>query len=161
MKKYLKLISAGLAFLGCLMMFLPQVMVEWAVSGDKQLLFFNALVGGNYSTRYNTDSFTGVYSGLAGYILLAVGAILIVLCALVPFFKEHDIFSIVVSSAAVICMVVGIILIFLIRRNFSNINGVASAHVYVGAGAIAGGSLGGLGIASGFLSVLLDVAGQN
>lgn len=161
MRKYLKLISAGFALLGVFMMFLPQVTIEWS-DKTRETLFVQALFGGKYGLDMGT-TYNGVGSGFAGYILLGVAALLLVLCAMVPFFKDHDIFTIIVSSIAVVCLIIGVVLLFLIRRNFAlNCdNGLASSSVYVGAGAIAGGSLGGLAIASGLLSVFLDIANQN
>ena len=158
MKKYLKFISAGLALIGVVLLFFNQVTVEWA-SKTKEMLDFHALVGGTYP--HNGTNFNGVGSGLAGYILLGVGALLVLVTVLVHYFQEHDVLSTVVTGAGVICMIVGIILIFLIRKNFADANIAGEATVYVGWAAIAAGSLGGLAIAFGSLGMVLDLAGNN
>ena len=158
MKKYLKFISAGLAIVGFILMFFNQVTVQW-VSKVKEVLDFHALVGGTYP--HNGTQYTGVGSGLAGYILLVVGALLVLATVLVSYFKEHDVLSTVVTGLGVICMIVGIILIFLIRKNFADANIAGEAKVYVGWAAIAAGSCGGLAILFGGLGMVLDLAGNN
>ena len=158
MKKYLKFISAGLALIGFIMMFFNQVTVEW-FSKTKEVLDFHALVGGTYP--HNGTQYNGVGSGLAGYILLAAGALLILVTVLVAYFREHDVLSTVVTGAGVICMIVGIILIFLIRKNFADANIAGEATVYVGWAAITAGSCGGLAILAGALGMVFDLAGNN
>ena len=153
MKKYVKLISGALAILAVVFMFFTQVVVKY---NPAQHLGFTALIGGNYPKEI-AESYKGVGSGLAGYILLAVGGILILLCALVPYFKEHDVLSMVVVGIGVICIIVGVVLIFLIRRNFMIANGNMSKEVYVGWAAITAGSLGSLAAAGGVLSIVLDI----
>lgn len=154
MKKLLKLIGAGLALLGTICMFFTQVTVKW-MSDHQESIAIKALVGGEF--KYGGE-FTGVGSGLAGYILLGVAALILLAVALVPYFKDHELLSAVISGLAVVCLIVGIILLFLIRRNFAaSIGADEWPVVYVGWGAIAGGSLGGLAILSGGISVVLDV----
>ncbi len=158
MKKYLKFIAAALALVGVIMMFFNQVTVEWA-SKVKEYLNIRALVGGTYP-HLGTE-FKGVGTGLAGYILLGVAAIILIAVALIPYFKEHDILSVVVTGVAVVCLIIGIVFLFLIRKNFADANGLESGKVYVGWAAIAGGSLGGLAIIPSGLSMVLDLTGSN
>ena len=160
MKRYLKLASAALALIGLFLMFATQVSVKWGASGHTESIGLWALAG-THEFKY-AGVIRTVGSGLAGYILLGVGALIMVAVALVPYFKDHDMLSMVVTGVAVICFIVGIILLFLIRKNFQDANGIADPSVvYVGWGAIAAGSLGGLAIASGALGMVLDLSGNN
>ena len=153
MRKYLKFASAGLAIIGLIMMFFTQITVKWSEYGHTESFGLKALVGGSTKYAANID---GVTSGLVGYILLGVGALLVLLTALVAYFAEHEILSSVVTGAGVICMIVGTILIFLIRKNATDI--IEAETIFVGWGAMVGGSLGSLGAATGVLSVILDLA---
>ena len=159
MKKYLKLVSAALALIGVVMMFFTQVTVEMGHTG-KMDIALKALTGGEYARNMSCN---GVGSGLAGYILLGVGAVIMLAVALVPYFKEHDMLSAVVTGLAVICVIVGFILLFLIRKNFEAANGMGgtAGTVYVGWAAIAGGSLGALSTLAGGVSIIFDVNGSN
>ena len=159
MKRVLKLVSALFALIGCALMLGTQVVVKWG-SNLKEAVGIKALVGGEFTGQYSKGiPFDGVSSGLAGYILLGAGAILVLLTILVPIFKEHDILSMVVTGLGVICFIIGIILIFLIRKNFAA--NVICDTVYVGWGAIAAGSLGSLAILFGGIGMLLDLTGTN
>ena len=155
MKRYLKLVSGLLALIGVFLMFATQVTVKW-FSGHTEAIGVQALVGGNYKIG---TSFSGISAGLAGYILLGVGALFILLSALVPYFKEHDMLSMVVTGLGVVCIIVGVILIFLIRKNFADNNGPFDT-VYVGWGAIAAGSLGSLAAFGGALGMIMDLSGN-
>ena len=154
MKKYLKLISGALAILAVVFMFFTQVSVKSAYDPTVNI-GFKALVGG--SANGGSYTFTGVGSALAGYILIGVGGLLILLCAFIPFFKEHDVLSMVVVGIAVVCIIIGVILIFLLRNNFMDANGELSKNVLVGWGAMTAGSLGSLAAAGGILSIVLDL----
>ena len=159
MKKYLKFASVGLAIIGVIMMFFTQVVVQWG-SGAKETIGVQALVGGSYP--YLKTEFYGVGAGLAGYILLAAGAVVVLLTVLVPYIREHDILSMVITGVGVICLIIGTILLFLIRKTFADTNGLVDpVVVYVGWGAIAGGSLGSLAAAAGALGMVFDLAGNN
>lgn len=155
MKKYLKVISSVLALVGVVFMFMTQVVVKFS-STITESLNVSALVDGKYN--FGTK-FTGAYSGLAGYILLGVAAIILLLVAFSSI-KNHDMLSIVLTGLAVIMLIVGIILIFTIRRNFMEANGLLSEQVYVGWGAITGGVFGSLSILSGLLSMVFDLSGN-
>ena len=157
MKKYLKLGSAALAIIAVIMMFFTQVTIKWH-SGATESFGIQALVGGNY--KMGTAIANPVGSGLAGYILIGVGALLIIASILVPFFKEHDMLAMTVTGLGVICIIVGVILIFLIRKNFSDNNGPFET-VYVGWAAITAGSLGSLSALFGGLGMILDLTGSN
>lgn len=157
MKKYLKIISALLAVVGCLLMFGTQVVVKWA-TGVSDAIGVNALVDGEWQNI--VGEFDGAYSGLAGYILLGCAALIFLLIAFTSI-KEHDILSVVLTGIAVIALIVGIILIFTIRKSFMDANGLLSKQVYVGWGAIAAGSCGSLAILSGLLSMVFDLNGNN
>ena len=158
MKKYLKLASAALAIIGVIMMFFTQVTATWNHPPyHVESLGIQALVGGD--SKYGV-SFTGVSSGLAGYILLGVAAVILLVVALVPYFKEHDMLSAVVTGLAVVCAIVGVILIFLIRKNFAENNGPFKECI-VGWAMIAGGSLGSLSALAGGVSIIFDVNGSN
>ena len=157
MKKYLKLVSAALAVIGVIMMFFTQVSFKW-MSGHSESLTIQALVGG--STKYAGEIKNPVSSGLAGYILLGVAAIILLVVALVPYFKEHDMLSAVVTGLAVVCAIVGVILIFLIRKNFEDGNGPFK-ECLVGWAMIAGGSLGSLSALAGAVSIIFDINGAN
>jgi len=160
MKKYLKLVSALLALIGLFLMFGTQVTVKWGASGHTESIGLWALAG-THSFKYAGD-IRSIGSGLAGYILLGVGALIMIAVALVPYFKDHDMLSMVVTGIAVICFIIGIILIFLIRKNFQDNNGISDPSVvYVGWAAITAGSLGSLAIASGALGMVLDLSGNN
>ena len=156
MKKYLKLVSAALAVIGVIMMFFTQVTITWN-SNNSESIGIKALVGGTY--KIGTE-FSGASAGLAGYILLGVAAIILLIVALVPYFKEHDMLSAVVTGLAVVCAIVGVILIFLIRKNFADNNGPFKECV-VGWAMIAGGSLGSLSALAGATSIIFDVNGSN
>lgn len=153
MKKYLKLIAAILAVVGVVMMFLPQVTIE-LFDGKKITYAIEALVG--KGDPYEYGGFAGVATGLAGYILLGVGALILLLAALVPYFKEHDILSAVVTGAAVICLIIGTVFIFLIRKNFDN--GGVYKTVYVGWAAMVAGGCGSLAALFGGLGLIFDLA---
>ena len=159
MKKYLKLVSAALAVIGVIMMFFKQVTITWNHAPfHKESIGLAALVGGD--SKYAV-SFNGASSGLAGYILLGVAAVILLVVALVPYFKEHDMLSAVVTGLAVVCAIVGTILVFLIRKNFSEANGDSFKSCIVGWAMIAGGSLGSLSALSGALSIIFDINGSN
>ena len=87
MKRIMKLVSVALGLIGTLMMLFTQVTVEW-FTGNKESIAFKALVGGTYPKAGTT--FEGVPSGLAGYILVGAGALIVLLTVLIPFFKEHN-----------------------------------------------------------------------
>ena len=154
MKKFLKLISGALAILAVVFMFFTQVVVTF---NPVERIGFRALVGGNYSHLSSSFNAAGSGSGLAGYILVGVGGLLILLCALIPLFKEHDVLSMVIVGIAAICIIVGVVLIFLIRKNFMDSNGMMSKDVLVGWGAITAGSLGSLAATGGILSIVFDI----
>ncbi len=156
MQKMLKIIAGALGFVALFMMFLPQVVLDIAGSGNKEILNIVALVGGSYS--WGTEIYKPVYTGLVGYILLGVGGLLLLLVAFLRFFQEHDILNYIITGLALVCFIVGIIMIFLIRKTFMDNNGFMSKEVLVGAGAIIGGSLGGLAIGVGGLGFILDFA---
>ncbi len=156
MKKYLKLVSAVLAVIGVIMMFFTQVSFT-TYYGHSESLALKALIGG--SSEY-LISINPVSSGLAGYILLGVAALIILVVALVPYFKEHDMLSAVVTGLAVVCAIVGCILIFLIRKNFADNNGPFKECI-VGWAMIAGGSVGALSALVGAVSIIFDINGSN
>ena len=159
MKKYLKLVSAALAIIGTIMMFFTQVTITWNHAPyHKESLSLAALVGGK--SQY-AESFNGTSAGLAGYILLGVAAVILLIVALVPYFKEHDMLSAVVTGLAVVCAIVGLIMIFLIRKNFAEANGDSFKSCVVGWAMIAGGSLGSLSAIAGGASIIFDVNGAN
>ena len=115
-----------------------------------------ALLGGPY--KMGTEIKNPVVSGFVGYILLGVGGIIILLCALVPYIKNHDVLSMVLTGLGVVIIIVGIILIFLISRNFANqVAPVADENTYVGWGAMVGGSLGSLAGLGGILGIVFDL----
>ena len=155
MSKMFKLVAGGLGIIGLFMMFLPQVLLKWN-SFPQEFVGIQALVGGAF--RDGTEIHAPVYSGLAGYILLGVGGLLILLCGLLRFFQEHDIVNYIVTGLGIVCLIVGIIMIFLIRKNFMDGNGLMNKEVIVGVGAMVGGSLGGLAIGVGGLGLILDFA---
>ena len=154
MRKYLKFVAAILAIVGVVMMFFNQVTITWA-SNNKEVLNFNALIGGTYSIG---TSYNGVTSGLVGYILLGVGAIIILLAAIIPYFKEHDILSAVVTGLGVVAIIVGVFLVFFLRNNFASDNGLVLEKVKFGFAPIVAGSCGGLAALLGGLGVVLDIA---
>ena len=155
MKKYLKLVAAVMALIGVVMMFFTQVVVKWT-AWDPESIGLKALIGtGEFA---HAGEINTVASGFAGYILLGSAALILLVVALVPYFKEHDILSAVVTGIAVIALIVGTILIFLIRKNFADANGMESEYVYVGWAAIVAGSLGSLSAATGALAIVLDLA---
>ena len=159
MKKYLKFASAAFGIIALVMMFFTQVVVKFT---SDNAIGFRALVGGEYTKGFVAGNkfAAGNGSGLAGYILVGVGALIVLVTVLVPLFKEHDVLSAVVTGIGVICMIVGTILIFLIRRSFATANMLDSEKVYVGWAAIAAGSLASLGAASGALGIVFDLAGN-
>ena len=160
MKKYLKFASVGFGLIAVIMMFFTQVVVKQFTKVNN--IGFKALVGGEYPvTKDLKFDAAGNGSGLAGYILVGVGAIIILVTVLVPLFKEHDILSSVVTGIGVICMIVGTILIFLIRKSFATANMLDSAKVYVGWAAITAGSCASLGAFTGALGMIFDLAGNN
>ena len=77
------------------------------------------------------------------------------------YFKEHDMLSAVVTGLAVVCAIVGVILIFLIRKNFAENNGDSFKSCVVGWAMIAGGSIGSLSALAGATSIIFDVNGSN
>ena len=160
MKRIFKVSAAIFALIGTFLMFATQAVVKWG-SGKLINIGIEGLVGGNYKVIGNVDGEIAnpVNSGLAGYILLGVAALLLLIAALVPYFKEHDMLSMVVTGLAVVCLIVGIILIFLIRKNIAD-NNFPTSTVYVGWGAIAAGSLGGLAILGGGLGMIMDLSGN-
>ena len=143
MRKYLKFVAAILAIVGVVMMFFNQVTVTFT---HKEVLNFNALIGGTYSIG---TSYNGVTSGLVGYILLA---------AIIPYFKEHDILSAVVTGLGVIAIIVGVFLVFFLRNNFASDNGLVLEKVKFGFAPIVAGSCGALAALLGGLGVVLDIA---
>ena len=160
MKKYLKFASVLFGVIAVVMMFFTQVVVKQFSKVNS--IGFKALVGGEYPvTKGLKFDAAGNGSGLAGYILVGVGAIIILITVLLPLFKEHDILSSVVTGIGVVCMIVGTILIFLIRKSFATANMLDSAKVYVGWAAIAAGSCASIGALLGSLGVVFDLAGNN
>ena len=160
MKKYLKFASVIFGVIATALMAGAQAVIEW-FSGKQDTLYFNALVGGKYSSDFNPGvkfDAAGNGSGLAGYILVGVGTIIVLLTVLIPLFKEHDVLSAVVTGIGVICMIVGTVLIFLIRKSIDD--ATVCKTVYVGWGAIAAGSCASLAAASGALGVVFDIAGN-
>lgn len=161
MKRIFKVSAALLALIGTFLMFGAQAVVK-LFTNKMMTVGIEALVGGKYnfgSAELSGDVTNPVNSGLAGYILLGVAALLLFIVALVPYFKEHDMLSMVITGLAVVCLIVGIILIFLIRKNFAD-NNFVNNTVYVGWGAIAAGSLGGLAILSAGLGMIMDLSGN-
>lgn len=161
MKKYLKFASVLFGVIAVVMMFFTQVVVKFSTD---HALAFKALVGGEYTSGFNAGNkfaAAGNGSGLAGYILVGVGALIILITVLLPLFKEHDILSSVVTGIGVVCMIVGTILIFLIRKSFATANMLDSAKVYVGWAAITAGSCASIGAFLGSLGVVFDLAGNN
>ena len=156
MSKIFKTAAAGLGLLAVIMMFLPQVVIHWNLGGTTTL-GVTALVGGSYAKDIAVN-YSGVGSGLAGYILVGVAALLFAACAYVAFFSEHDILNVLAMGVGIILVIIGTILLFMIRKNFAGANGFNSKEVYVGAGAIIGGALASLSGFSGLLGLLLDFA---
>ena len=155
MKKYLRLAAGALAIIAVFMMFFTQVAIKWS-TGTWENIGVQALLGGTY--KMGTEIKNPVVSGFVGYILLGVGGIIILLCALVPYIKNHDVLSMVLTGLGVVIIIVGIILIFLIRRNFANqVAPVADENTYVGWGAMVGGSLGSLAGLGGILGIVFDL----
>ena len=155
MKKYLRLISGAIAIIAVFMMFLPQVMIKWS-DGTTETYGIQTLLGG--LKKIGTTIENPVVSGFVGYILVGVGGLIILLCALVPYIKNHDVLSMVVTGLGIIILIVGIILIFLIRRNFANnCPAVPNDNTYVGWGAMVGGSLGSLAGAGGIAAIVFDL----
>ena len=158
MSKMIKIGAGALGLLALFMMFLPQVVVHWpSLTGKQDWLFINALVGGTYQTA-GTEITNPCYVGLAGYILAGVGGLLLLACAFVPFFKEHDVINYLVTGVALICLIIAIIMLFLIRKTFADANGFNSEEIYVGGGAIAGGALASIALAAGGLGLVMDFA---
>lgn len=157
MKRILKFVAAILALVGVVMMFFTQVTIKWLGSGAKENIGIRAIAGDGTYKIAGTE-FSSVATGLAGYIMLGVGALIILVVALVPVFKNHGILSAVVTGFAVIILIIATFFMFFLRKNFMNENGLLSEQVIVGWGAIAAGSLGSLAAATGALSVVLDIA---
>ena len=152
MAKIFKLTSVLTGLVAFFMMFLPQVVVNF--TSGAETIGFKALTGGTYGP-IGTE-FNGVGAGLAGYILVGVAALLVLATAFVGFFKEHEVLDYIVLGIAVICMIIGIILIFLIRKNFSDVNGgidtsMAFGMIIAGVAAIISGL-------TAVLSLVLDIA---
>ena len=160
MKRIIKFSAVVLGLIAVLMMLFTQVTVVTS-SGAKIAVKFQALVGGPYKSTFLEGTVEGVASGLAGYILAGAGALIILVTILVPLFKEHDVLSSVVTGLGVICLIVGTILIFLIRKNFMEANGYESTKVLVGWAAITAGSCASLAAAAGSLGMILDLSGNN
>ena len=156
MKKYLKLFAGVLALIGVAMMFFPQVVIKWGSYWGDEAIGIRALVG-TYESPKTLSDYTMTGLPLAAYILLGVGAIILLVAALVPYFKEHDVLSAVVTGLAVICLIVSAIMIFLIRKNFAE-NVVVGPDIWVGWGAMVAGSCASLAAASGVLGIILDLA---
>ena len=155
MKKYLRLAAGALAIIAVFMMFFTQVAIKWS-TGTMENIGIQALLGGTY--KMGTEIKNPVVSGFVGYILLGVGGIIILLCALLPYIKNHDVLSMVLTGIGVVIIIVGIILIFLIRRNFANqVAPVPDGNTYVGWGAMVGGSLGSLAGLGGILGIVFDL----
>ena len=157
MSKMIKIGAGALGLIALFMMFLPQVVIHWPSNIPNDWLFINALVGGTYKTA-QTEITNPCYVGLSGYILAGVGGLLLLAVAFVPFFKEHDVINYLVTGVAIICLIIAIIMLFLIRKTFADANGFLSEEVYVGGGAIAGGSLASIATAAGALGLVMDVA---
>lgn len=159
MSKIFKIASAGLGVLAIIMMFLPQVIVHWA-DGTSDTLAVNAFFSGTFANA--GTNYYSVGSGLAGYILVGVAALLVLACAFLDFFKDHDVMNYIALGAAIICALIGIILIFMIRRNFDSANAISaikdSAYVSMGAGAIIGGIAATLSGLSAGISLVIDIA---
>ena len=157
MSKIFKTASAVLGLIAVFMMFIPQVCIHWT-DGGQSLIGVQAFFGGNYSGAYADSAFTAAPSGFVGYMLILGGILLVLACAFLAFFKEHDIMNILVMIVAIILIIVGVVLLFTIRYSFMETNGFLSEQVYVGGGAIAGGSLAALSAATATLGLLLDFA---
>ena len=155
MKKYLKLFAGALALIGVVMMFFAQVVVKWDPFFGDESIGIQALVGSHESKTGVTFESTGL--PLAAYIILGVGALILLVVALVPYFKEHDVLSAVVTGLAVICLIVAAIMLFLIRKNFAD-NVIVGPDIYVGWGAITTGSCASVAAAAGVLGIILDLA---
>lgn len=155
MSKILKTISAILGAIAVVMMFLPQVAVHWT-DGVVSTLGVQALFGGQYPA--NGLDFTGATSGFVGYMLILGGILLVLACGFLAFFKEHDIMNILVMIIGIVLLIVGTVLLFTIRYSYVEANGFLSEQVYVGAGAIAGGSLAALSALTATLGLLFDFA---
>lgn len=161
MKKWIKLSAVLLGVIATVLMIFTQVTVKWG-TGAKDPVMFKALVGGTYSYLGTKFYAAGNGSGLAGYILVGAGALIILLTILVPLFKEHDVLSTVVTGIGVICIIVGTILIFLIRKSFETANyGMVGATVYVGWAAITAGSCASLAALFGGIGMVMDLSGNN
>ena len=156
MKKYLKLFAGVLALIGVVMMFFTQVVIKWNDPFfGKEAIGIQALYG-THDTKAGVP-FDSTGLPLAAYIILGVGAIILLVVALVPYFKEHDVLGAVVTGLAVICLIVAAIMLFLIRKNFAD-NSIIGGTIYVGWGAITAGSLASLAAAGGVLGIILDLA---
>ncbi len=158
MSRIFKIVGGILGIVALFMMFLPQVSVHW-VSDPVETIGLKALVGGEF---VNGNDIFGAGSGLAGYILAGVGGLLLLVVSFVPFFKEHDVLKYIVTGIAVVCLIIAIIMIFLIRKSFDDLNAISAvkdgAVVFVGAGAMVGGSLAALSCGTGLLGFILDFA---
>lgn len=155
MSKIFKLASSLLGIIAFFMMFVPQVIVNW--SEGSETLGVKALTGGTYGpTAQLQTEFSGVGAGLAGYILVIVATVLILATALLEFFKEHEVLDYIVIGIALILLLIGIILIFLIRKNFSDINGGVDASM--GAGMIIAGIASILSLLTAGIALVGDIA---
>lgn len=155
MSKIFKLASTLFGLVAFFMMFVPQVVVNWA-SFPSESLGVAALTGG--ASKYGIE-FAGVGSGLAGYILVIIAAVLILATALLGFFKEHEVLDYIVLGIALILLLIGIILIFLIRKNFEGANpGLDPYSVSMGAGMIIAGIGAILCALSAGIALVLDIA---
>ena len=128
MSKIFKIVSSLLGLVAFFMMFVPQVIINWA-SDPAETLGVEALVG--TSGRTGTG-LVGTGAGLAGYILVIVAALLIIATAFLGFLKEHEVLNYIVLGVAILCILIGVILIFLIRKNFSSANGGVDTSMGVG-----------------------------
>ena len=152
MSKIFKLASSLLGVIAFFMMFVPQVIINWA-SDASETLTVGALVG---TAGRNDTGLNGTGAGLAGYILVGVAALLILATALVGFFKEHEVLGYILLGAALICILIGLILIFLIRKNFSAANG--GVDTSMGVGVIIAGIASIISLLSAGIALVLDIA---
>ena len=162
MKKYLRIIGGALLILAVFMMFLPQVCAQWTGLNGKtenQFIGIYALLKGcEWGPKGGVKSTcTPVVSGFVAYMLVAAAGLLVLVCAFVPYIKEHDVLSMVITGFAVVLAIVGIILIFLIRKNFATANGTLNSQIYVGFGAMIGGGLASLGAAASGAGIVFDL----
>ena len=155
MSKIFKLASSLLGIVAFFMMFVPQVIVNWA-SYPSESLGVAALTGG--TSTYGVE-FAGVGSGLAGYILVIIATVLILATAFLGFFKEHEVLDYIVLGIALILLLIGIILIFLIRKNFEGANpGLDPYSVSMGAGMIIAGIASIISLLAAGIALVMDIA---